>query len=530
VTSWTLGRRLAAALVFAALVLLAVGGVAATALTRVGASQHRVTGTLFSAIESSHALFSAHLEQETGVRGYALSGERRLLSPYEQGRRAERAANAELDRVLVGETELRADLAAVRTASAAWQRRFAGPTIAAVDARGKGALGPGDVIRGDLLFTELRAANEAYARRVLDERARAITELDRARRTLVLVLVTGLVLLGVAAVLLTAALRRWVVAPLDSLGHEVRAVAAGDLHRHVEGTGPPEIVRLGGDAEHMRSQLLAAYRQAVAAREVVEDQREQLELQAVDLLRSNAELEQFAYVASHDLQEPLRKVASFSQLLQRRYAGRLDERADQYIDFAVDGAKRMQQLINDLLAFSRVGRLTSEFTEVDGNWALHQALRNLADQVEETQARVESDPLPTVRGEAGLLTQVFQNLLGNAMKFARPGHPPHVTVTCRPAGDAWEFAVADNGIGLDPQYADRIFVIFQRLHRKEDYGGTGIGLAMCKKIVEYHGGRIWLDETVSSGSTGIMGTTMRFTLPTLESAISADRPHESGVR
>jgi light-regulated signal transduction histidine kinase (bacteriophytochrome) len=220
---------------------------------------------------------------------------------------------------------------------------------------------------------------------------------------------------------------------------------------------------------------------------------------AEELQRSNAELEQFAYVASHDLQEPLRKVASFCQLLQRRYAGQLDEKADLYIEYAVDGAKRMQQLINDLLAFSRVGRITRDQVLVPSGEALEQARANLSVPIEQEQARIESGPLPVVRAEAVLLTTVFQNLLGNALKF-RGEDDPRISVAAQRDGEFWEFSVTDNGIGVPPEYADRIFVIFQRLHDRQAYPGTGIGLALCRKIIEYHGGRMWLDTGHSPGA------------------------------
>jgi light-regulated signal transduction histidine kinase (bacteriophytochrome) len=195
-------------------------------------------------------------------------------------------------------------------------------------------------------------------------------------------------------------------------------------------------------------------------------------------------------------------------LLERRYKRQLDERADQYIAFAVDGAKRMQILINDLLAFSRVGRVVRDPVQVSCDAVLEQALANLSYTVEQTNAEVEADPLPRVSAEIPLLTTVFQNLISNALKF-RGEETPRVRVTAHRDGDFWEFAIADNGIGIDAEYAERIFVIFQRLHNKADYPGTGIGLAMCRKIVEYHGGRIWLDTKVESG------TRFCFTLPVI---------------
>ena len=522
--SWSLGGRLAAAFTFAGVVLLLVAGLATAALTRLGTEQERVTGTFFATIRGSTDLFNAYLDEETSVRGYALTGDPRFLQPYEEALRDQDRISRQLDAAVGPDPSLRSGLDALLRAGRAWQEDFAEPTIAAVDAGGPRAVRAPQVDTGRRLFETVRREYGDYSRELLTERAAAVEDLERARLLLLWVGIIGVVLLGLSAVLLAVALRRWVVGPMERLGAEVRAVAAGDLSHRVAVDGPPEVVRLAYDVDVMRSQILSAYQEAVAARVTVEQQRHELEEQAADLQRSNAELEQFAYVASHDLQEPLRKISSFTQMLQRRYEGQLDERADQYIEFAVDGAKRMQRLINDLLAFSRVGRLTTGFTDVSCERALDSALRNLAERIEETAAEVTADPLPTVRGEAVLIAQVFQNLVGNALKFARPDAPPRVHVGCERTGDEWEFAVADNGIGIDPQYAERIFVIFQRLHRKEEYSGTGIGLALCRKIVEYHGGRIWLDTAVSSG------TTIRFTLPTLEAASpGADTREEPGA-
>jgi light-regulated signal transduction histidine kinase (bacteriophytochrome) len=240
----------------------------------------------------------------------------------------------------------------------------------------------------------------------------------------------------------------------------------------------------------------------------------EIQAKALALERSNAELEQFAYVASHDLQEPLRKVTSFCQMLERRYAGQLDERGEQYIAFAVDGAKRMQALINDLLAFSRVGRIERPRELVDVGELVAQATSALGLAIEETGATVEVDgPLPEVYAERTLLGLVLQNLIANAVKF-RTDEPPRVRVSARRDGDEWEFAVADNGIGIEPQYADRIFTIFQRLHARDAYEGTGIGLAMCRKVIEHHGGHIWLQVSENGN-----GSTFRFTLPVPDIAI-----------
>lgn len=220
-----------------------------------------------------------------------------------------------------------------------------------------------------------------------------------------------------------------------------------------------------------------------------------------ELARSNAELEQFAYVASHDLQEPLRMVASFTQLLARRYGDKLDEEAVEFIDFAVDGVRRMQALINDLLAFSRVGTRGLPFEPVDTAKVVDRVLASLGPAIEESGARVTAGTLPVISGDAVQLDQVFQNLIANALKFRKPDVPPEVSVTARRGIEEWIFSISDNGIGIAPEYAERVFILFQRLHSRTEYPGTGIGLAICKKIVERHGGRIWFDSTPGKGTT-----------------------------
>jgi PAS domain S-box-containing protein len=225
-----------------------------------------------------------------------------------------------------------------------------------------------------------------------------------------------------------------------------------------------------------------------------------------ELARSNAELEQFASVASHDLQEPLRTVANFAQFLQERYKGKLDAKADEFIDFMVDGVTRMQEMIDDLLAYSRVGSGGKEFVPADCAAALEQALKNLHVAVEESGAQVTHDPLPIVKCDRAQIMQVFQNLVGNSIKF-RSGQPPRIHVGVERGPSEWVFSVKDNGIGIDPQYADRVFEIFQRLHTRQECPGTGIGLTIAKKIVERHGGRIWVESKLHQGATFF------FTLP-----------------
>ncbi len=220
-----------------------------------------------------------------------------------------------------------------------------------------------------------------------------------------------------------------------------------------------------------------------------------------ELERSNAELAQFAYVASHDLQEPLRTITSFSQLLARRYGGQLDDRADSYIRFIGDATARMGTLLQDLLAFSRVGSAPMQHKPVDLRVLMGQVLQDLQAQVDHTGARVVVGPLPTVPGDATQLRQLFQNLIGNALKFHPPGHAPDVQVAAQENGAHVTVQIADNGIGIAPDYFERIFTIFQRLHARETYEGSGMGLAIARKIVERHGGRLWLESTPGQGTT-----------------------------
>ncbi|MEI7848037.1 MAG: ATP-binding protein, partial [Chloroflexota bacterium] len=219
-----------------------------------------------------------------------------------------------------------------------------------------------------------------------------------------------------------------------------------------------------------------------------------------ELRRSNAELEQFAYVASHDLQEPLRAVAGMVQLLSQRYKGKLDERADEYIGHAVEASLRMQNLINDLLDYSRVSRFGKPFVPTALESCVKTALANLDAVIQENQAQITYDPLPTVQADPGQLTQVFQNLIGNAIKF-RGENSPCVHINAEIFEGSWRIAISDNGIGIEPQYFERIFLVFQRLHTRREYPGTGIGLSLCKKIIERHGGQIWVESLPGQGST-----------------------------
>ncbi|GBE95147.1 sensor histidine kinase [Nostoc cycadae] len=263
-----------------------------------------------------------------------------------------------------------------------------------------------------------------------------------------------------------------------------------------------------------------ALQQAKAELEIkVQERTAELQKLNEELRNSNQELEQFAYVASHDLQEPLRAVTGYSQLLVEEYQERLDESAQEYLDYIIDGAKRMQQLIQDLLAYSRVGTRGRAFTSTDCNVVLSEVLSNLQMAIAESQAIITHDPLPNVLADKTQLVQLFQNLIGNAIKFRRKDVPPQIHISAvrqeksMGVGEedftqhyVWLFSVQDNGIGIKSQYLERIFEIFRRLHTRREFPGTGIGLAICKKIVERHNGRIWAESQLR------VGTTFYFTL------------------
>jgi light-regulated signal transduction histidine kinase (bacteriophytochrome) len=243
---------------------------------------------------------------------------------------------------------------------------------------------------------------------------------------------------------------------------------------------------------------------------------------AEELARSNADLEQFAYVASHDLQEPLRMVTAYTQLLAERYRGQLDENADKFIGYASEGALRMQVLIQDLLAYSRVGRKESAYGNVDCNLVMKEVLQSLASAIQESGAVITLGELPEVWADRTQMAQVFQNLIGNAIKF-RQEDTPRISVQAEAADDHWLFTVSDNAIGIEPECAENVFVVFQRLHTRAEYPGNGIGLAICKKIIERYGGKIWVESQVGVGSI------FKFTLPLHDAAAGEGGAREIGT-
>jgi signal transduction histidine kinase len=497
---WPLSRIIGVALLILLLFSLAAMVAGGLALLSLHDNRERVVGTIDPAQLQVQRLDTALVDQETGVRGYALSGQKDFLAPYSTGVTEERNAIRALQAVV---TQLppsaAADLKSVAAQAHFWRTHYAQPTIDQVSQAGRPVVSP-DILTGKADFDALRAKIATLQADISRARIQAVAALNSSSTVLDGVFIAVAAGLAAIVVLLALGLRATVIRPLHRLAAEARQVAEGDFGHEVRlAGGPREVTDLAVDVNTMRERILdelAATRQANTV----------LQAHAAELERSNSELEQFAYIASHDLQEPLRKVASFTQLLQRRYAGQLDARADQYIEFAVDGAKRMQALINDLLQYSRVGRSAREPALVSSDAALAQARNNLATAMEETGATVETGHLPLVLAELPLLAAVFQNLLSNALKFSG-GKPPRVVITCTRDEPFWLFSFSDNGIGIKPEYAERIFVIFQRLHERSAYPGTGIGLAMTRKIVEYFGGRIWLDTTYTEGSRFL------FTLP-----------------
>jgi signal transduction histidine kinase len=500
-------------LVLAAIVVfvLAASVIIALVLARSRVVSSRLNGTIQPAEAQAYLFQLSLLQQQSSVRGYVITREPGFLSPYTSGLATEHRAAARLRELIGRDQPMAADLNRVEQAAAQWRATYAMPLIE-LGKSGAPAGAATTLLDGsEQAFSGLRSLFDTQNQHLANQVTRGSASLGRARAvtnwTFIILLLAFLVAAGALAVVLNYT----VLHPLNRIRSSVRRVVAGDFEHRIAITGPADLRAVATDIEAMRSRLVAAAEAARAAQEFAASQAADLDAQAAELIRSNAELEQFAYVASHDLQEPLRKVASFCQLLEKRYGDQLDERGRQYIDFAVDGAKRLQVLINDLLTFSRVGRGHEVRTEVPLSQPLDSAISALDAMIEDQAAVIDRpDELPPVNGDATLLAMLWQNLDSNGIKFAREGQPPRITITCAEAPDSmWRICVADNGIGVAPEFSDKIFIIFQRLHGRDAYPGTGIGLALCKRIVEYHGGEISLDAAYSGG------TRICFTLPRL---------------
>ncbi|MEU4239581.1 ATP-binding protein [Actinoplanes sp. NPDC026619] len=521
---WTLRRRVAALCVTIGVLLSALAVYAVITAAQHNRQLDDALNRASPMRAAGESLNTALVDQETGIRGYAITGREASLGPYTAGVADEKRLVARIEELLKPEdTKIRAALDVVTQRAQAWHDEVAQPVIDAIRTQGPLA-GQAKITAGSTdAFDSLRVAINQMQTEIQVLRASAADAAKHSSQTMVSIMIAAAAIIILAGAALLLLMDRLVSRPVVELASQVREVAAGDYERDIDRVGSPELASLAADVDGMRQKIANDLAEVREARSQVEWVNDQLKAQAEELTRSNRDLEQFAYVASHDLQEPLRKVASFCQLLQRRYSGQLDERADQYIAFAVDGAQRMQRLINDLLAFSRIGRITAGFTDVD----LGRVLTEVKSQLEARagdDAEISWAGLPTVEGEEPLLTTLFVNLIGNALKFHRPDVPPVVHITAKRDGDEWAINVRDNGIGIEAEFADKVFVIFQRLHARDAYEGTGIGLAIVKKIVEYHGGRIWLDLEVEEG------TSINFTLPvapgTPDVEVSTDKKEE----
>jgi signal transduction histidine kinase len=483
----------------------ALGG--AVLLNRTDEMSRQLIDDIQPARVNAYQLQAAVRDQETAVRGYVIAADAQFLAPYDDGRRAEQAAAQGLRQKLGGHPELIADLDAIEQASAAWRSQYAEPLIASVTPGTPSVVTTSTAAAGKSQFDSLRALFDAQNQHLTTARADAVRQLNTVRTWRDRVLGTMIAAFLVTGFAMAILVRNAVTQPLRALAAACRRITKGNFGEQIVPQGPKDIRSIAADVEDMRRRIVEELDASGAARAMLDEQ-------AAELGRSNAELEQFAYVASHDLQEPLRKVASFCQLLEKRYGDQFDERGQQYIDFAVDGAKRMQVLINDLLTFSRVGRLNATQVKVNLDTVLDEAIANVATAIEETGAEItRSGWLPRVMGDPTLLTMMWQNLVSNAVKFRRDDRAPRIAITCEPGSDEqqghWLFTFSDNGIGIADEFVDKVFVIFQRLHGRDAYAGTGIGLALVKKIVEHHGGSIWIDTSYEGG------TRFRFTLPAM---------------
>jgi signal transduction histidine kinase len=457
----TFKSKLIAGLAAASAVLLLVAILSYQSLVRNAADRRWVTHT-YQVLQKLDDLQIGMADAETGQRGYILTGENSYLDPYEN-------ALGQILQNVRAVRELTADNPNQQRSLDRLQ-----PLIAAKLAELQDRI---NVRRQQGLAAGVDAVREGSGKQYMDEIRVAIAAMKQEEERLLVLRSNELEVSSHAA---------RVIIVIGEVLAFVFLFAAGLVIQQ-------EMNRRRLAEEEIRG-LNADLEKRVAERTA------ELAERAKDLERSNMELQQFAYVASHDLQEPLRTIASFTQLLAKRYNDKLDDKAREFINYAVDGSKRMQTLINDLLAFSRVGTQAKTLETVRCDAVLDRVLKNLKLAIQDSGATITRDRLPTVLADEVQLSQIFQNLLGNAIKF-RGSDAPRIHVSAERQGAAWKVMVRDNGIGISPDHNDRIFVIFQRLHTKTQYPGTGIGLAICKKIAERHGGRIWVEPSPGGGST-----------------------------
>lgn len=441
---------------------------------------------------------------ENGQRGYVITGQESFLQPYTQATadfQAHTEALRQRSTIALQQENLNRVVALMRL----WQITSAQPEIRA---RRISLTSAADLVstgQGKRQLEDLRTVLTEMQDREAERQKTAIDNNNAALQNVRLITLTGL-LLGMG-LMLYAALRaaRTVQESVTFLSEGAQEIAAGRYDLRLPETRVRELDMLGGQFHRMA--------EAVQRREQeVEETTRALQNTNADLERSNRELERFAYVASHDLQEPLRTIGSYTELLGKRYKGQLDERADKYIDFTISATQRLKNLIQDLLAFSRVNRLGRAFGRVDTAELAQQVRAELDAKIEQAGASVEISPLPTVRGNTELLHHVFLNLIANAVKFRSPERPAKVRVWAErfnngQGGQGWIYHVQDNGIGIEPMFFDKIFEVFQRLHGLGEYEGSGIGLAVTRSAIEQHGGKIWLSSVPNHG------TTFHFILP-----------------
>ncbi|MFD2796064.1 ATP-binding protein [Promicromonospora vindobonensis] len=516
-TGVSMRSRLARLLGAVAAMLVIALAVAVLALVQSRSLDARADGPYYRALVDGERASLALGDAEASLRAYRATCDDAALEPWTRavGSRGRVMLLADVERrALEPDAEVALAYREAQRRTDAWFDEYAEPVVAAVEAAPAGQmacrmelLGTAPTsAEGDALYESARTAVVQYLAELSAQRDEIVATRAVWEQLLLGAVITLVFVVVLMGTMMWLALESWVIRPLTELTAGVRVVSSGELRREITPVGAGEVALLAMHVETMRRDLVHQVEEIRLSHQEVENAHALLSDKTRELERSNRDLEQFAYVASHDLQEPLRKVASFTQLLQKRYGGSLDDRADQYIEFAVDGAKRMQRLIQDLLSFSRVGRTGVPREDVDLEGVLTAALSELSERTKETGAEIVHDPMPVVHGERALLQQLFVNLVGNSLKFRDPERTPMIRIEVRSMRAHWEISVVDNGIGIDAQYAERVFVIFQRLHPREQYAGTGIGLSLVKRIVEYHKGRIWIEPAAGGG------TIVRFTL------------------
>ncbi|WP_135228828.1 sensor histidine kinase [Deinococcus fonticola] len=502
--SRSLTRVLLEPLILPLVLLLLALGVLISSLQTIASGNRLVTDSQARLTLLRHMVTDLS-NMENGERGFVITGQAAFLKPYTQGRLDFQGHVAEYRPRIISERQRR-HLTRLLNEVELWQREAAEPEMAArreslerAVQLVSGGQGLAHTVRAKQVLADMISfENTRLTGAVADSRA-ALNRL----RLLPLGVLCGLLLLAWAGRQVLRLLARYV----GALTENTRRIASGEYGRRIEPLRVRELDELGGQVHQMAAAVAEREQQLQAQRAALEQVNLNLQQVNQNLQRSNGELERFAYVASHDLQEPLRTIGSYTELLARRYSGQLDERADTYVEFIMSATHRLKNLIQDLLVFSRVQRSTRTATAVDLNTLLGEVRQELQTRLAEVQGELHVRPLPTVTANRELLHHVFLNLLGNALKFRDEARAPLVGVRAERGDDAWVFHVQDNGIGIEEKYHERIFEAFRRLHHASQYGGSGIGLSVTRSAVEQHGGRIWVNSAPGAGAT------FSFTLP-----------------